>query len=182
MKVDLSFENHYEIKVLEDQPNALIHYFPGGSTEGGKDGILLQIVSAAGKKWIGMFAFGDMIRNGVMAVHSTPDPIKFCVVSRGAGYIVSSENPALFEEVKTIPITEVRSVISHNMLLFADFTDLVAYGPNGIKWRTGRLGYDGFKILEIKKELLIGEFWSLRSDAMKKFAVDLSTGCMLEIT
>ena len=56
---------------------------------------------------------------------------------------------------------DVRSVKFQNILVFADYTELVAYGETGIKWRTERMAYDSFKIIEVTDRSLKGEFWNI---------------------
>ena len=112
-------------------------------------------------------------------VYSTPDPNKFCVVSKGAGYIVSSDDPNDWQEVKVISVMDVRSISSQGIIVFADYTELVAYDEAGIKWRTERLAYDSFKIIEITECTLKGEFWDMRNEANKTFEVNLITGAQL---
>jgi len=50
-------------------------------------------------------------------------------------------------------------------LVFADYTELVAYDKTGIKWRTERLAYDSFKITEVTDRTLRGEFFLRRVSA-----------------
>ena len=85
MKVDLSFQSNYSIEALEELGAGVKYYYPGG-----KDGLIVEIVSLEGSSWVGVFAFGEISPKGISGIYSMPDPDKFCVVSRGAGYIVSS--------------------------------------------------------------------------------------------
>lgn len=176
MKVDLSFQSNYCIEALEEFGSAERYYYPGAKTLGGKDGIIAKIVSLEGRIWVGVFAFGEIEKNGISAIYSMPDPDRFCVVSRGAGYIVSSSNPEEWQEVKAIPVMDVHSIIKHQIIVFADYTELVAYSKTGIKWRTERLAFDSLKIIEVTDHSLIGEFWNIRNEATEKFEVDLYTG------
>lgn len=176
MKVDLSFESHYSIEILEELGAEERYYYPNATTEGGKDGLMIEVISEQGKSWVGIFAFGDISHKGVSGVFTMPDPDKLCVVSMGAGYIVSSSDPTNWEEVKSIPITGVHPVKLQDVLVFADYTELVAYNKSGIKWRTERLAYDSFKVIEVTDTYLKGEFWNMRNEANESFEVDLLTG------
>ncbi len=176
MKVDLSFESHYSLEVLQELGGGDRYYYPNGTTEGGKDGLMLEVISLDGESWVGIFAFGEISPKGVSGVYTMPDPDKFCVVSMGAGYIVSSSNPSNWEEVKSIPAMGVFPVKSQGILVFADYTELVAYDKTGVKWRTERLAYDSFKVTEVTDSYLKGEFWNIRNEANEVFEVDLSTG------
>jgi len=59
--------------------------------------------------------------------------------------------------------------------VFADFTDLVAYGPGGIAWRSGRIALDDVEILRADGDVLhvAGFFGSINR---AEFTVDLRTG------
>jgi hypothetical protein len=60
--------------------------------------------------------------------------------------------------------------------VFANFTEMLAYGEAGVKWRTKRLTWDGLKIVAVGDRTLIGEYWDIRAEAMQRFEVDLATG------
>jgi hypothetical protein len=61
-------------------------------------------------------------------------------------------------------------------IVIANFTELVAYGRAGIKWRTRRLTWDSLQITEVTDASIKGEFWDILSEAMETFIVDLETG------
>lgn len=176
MIVDLTFQNNYSIKIIEELGIGEQYYFPSANTQGGKDGLIVEVISSEGKSWIGVFAFGEISPNGLSGLYSTPNPNKFCIVSKGSGYIVSSNNPKDWQEVKAIPIMDVRSIKQQKIIVFADYTELIAYDEVGIRWRTERLAYDSFKIIEVTDYNLKGEFWDIRNEAYKTFEVNLTTG------
>ena len=74
------------------------------------------------------------------------------------------------------PVLDAHCVSSHGILVFAGFTDLIAYDRSGVKWRTERLSFDDLRITEINDEVIKGEFSDPRSDMISSFAVDLATG------
>lgn len=176
MIVDLTFQNNYSIEIIEELGAEGLYYYPGANIQGGKDGIMVKVISSEGKSWIGVFAFGEISPTGISGIYSTPDPNNFCVVSKGSGYIVSSNNPKDWQQVKAIPVMDVRSIKHQKIIVFADYTELVAYGEAGVKWRTERLAYDSFKITEVTEYTLKGEFWDIRNEANQTFEVNLTTG------
>jgi len=176
MIVDLTFKKNFSITIIEEVVAGERYYYPGASTQGGRDGILVKVISSEGKSWVGVFAFGEINTNGISGIYSMPDPNKFCIISKGAGYIVSSNNPTDWKQVKVIPVTDVRSIKHQKIIVFADYTELLAYDEFGIKWRTERLAYDGFKIIEVTESYLKGEFWNIRNEAYDIFEIDLITG------
>jgi hypothetical protein len=143
---------------------------------GGRDGILVEICPERGKPWLATFAYGDIAPNGTSGVFSTPDPRRLCVVARGAGYLVSATDPTLWEPVRATPIIDVRPVRAREMIVFAEYTQLVAYGCAGIEWKTKRLSWDNLTITEVNDLHIKGEFWDIRNEEQATFVVDLATG------
>jgi hypothetical protein len=123
-----------------------------------------------------MFASGKFGKAGISRVLSMPDSERLCVVARGAGYVVTASKPDVWEAVRAIPITDVRAIPAAGLVVFADYTEMLAYGEDGPKWRTKRLAWDGLKILAVGDRTLMGEYLDIRQDAMQRFEVDLATG------
>ena len=169
----------YEYSQLNELPSVLSYpryFFPGAAMDGGMDGTQVKICPLDGQPWYGTFAFGDVTPNGHSGIFPTPDPRRLCVVAKGAGYMVSCDTPTDWGYVDCTPIMDVRISQSNEVLVFASYVDLVAYGRNGIKWRTKQLAWDGLKITEITEHLVIGEYFDMRSDGSAEFTVNLKTG------
>lgn len=62
MEIDLTLARNYKVQTgvwLPASPGTMpLYYYPGASTAGGQDGMLLEVVSNAGQEWLGMFAPG----------------------------------------------------------------------------------------------------------------------------
>lgn len=177
--MDTTFPHTYECQKLTESAGlaSLAHYYyPGASTKGGQDGILVEVRPDDGESWLGTFAFGHIVPKGVCGIFTMPDPQALCVVAKGEGYIVRANAPKSWEPVRVTPIIDVRPVRAQEIVVFAEFTRLVAYGHAGIKWETKRLSWDNLKITEVTNKLLNGEFWDIRSETIGSFAVDLATG------
>jgi hypothetical protein len=84
--------------------------------------------------------------------------------------------PNIWEPVLCTPILDVRAILAQQVIVFANFTELLAYGQTGIGCRTTRLSWDSLKITEVTDTFIKGEFWDLRREAMATFVVDLATG------
>tara|TARA_R110002020_G_scaffold466285_2_gene688736 strand:- start:1825 stop:2379 length:555 start_codon:yes stop_codon:yes gene_type:complete len=177
MNIDKSLTHRYDFEILEEPKSGYeIYYYPGASTLGGMDGVIVQINPEHGETWIGIFAFGNVSKNGALGVYTTPHSNKLCVVANGAGYIVSSDNPEKWEEIKSIPIIDARISKAQNLLIFADYTGLIAYNDNGVKWKTRRLAWDNLKIIELSDDYIKGEYFDIRSDRDEFFEVNLVSG------
>jgi hypothetical protein len=142
----------------------------------GQDGVVVGVQPEMAEAWIGIFAFGKFGRAGVTRVLSLPDPQELCVVASGAGYVVAADRPDAWEPVKAIPIIDVRAVPGAGVVVFANYTEMLAYGEGGLKWRTKRLAWDGLRIIAVGDRMLVGEYWDIRTEATQRFEVDLATG------
>ncbi|WP_413512613.1 hypothetical protein [Myroides odoratus] len=176
MNIDLTFNANYALENSDKIKKGEQYYYPEGSNKEGKDGVVVQVIPFESKDWVGVFAFGTFSSKGISGIYTMPNPNRFCIVSKGSGYIVSVNDNKDWEEVESIPILDVRSIKEQGILVFSNYTDLVAYDEIGVKWRTERLSQDGFKIIEITKSIIKGEFWNPRNEAYDLFEVDLSTG------
>jgi len=177
-KLDYTFSHFYDCDLLtETADRTMPHfYFPGATTEGGSDGVLVKVRPRSGGAWLGTFAFGEYSQHGVSGLFSTPDPRRFCVVAGGTGYLVTASDPKLYENIEIRPITDIRLIPTHNLIVFADFTRLLAYGPHGREWKSDRIAWDGLKIREITNSTICGEFWDVAKDMNAHFVVNLSNG------
>jgi hypothetical protein len=177
--MDTAFPHLYECSQLSEIPGSASlphYYYPGATTKGGQDGILVEVRPEQGEHWLATFAFGKIAPKGASGILTTPDPKRLCVVAQGEGYLVSANAPMSWERVQATPIIDVRAVPAQAIIVFAEFTRLIAYGPGGLKWKTKRLSWDNLKIREVTDTFIKGEFWDIRTEAMASFVVDLATG------
>ncbi len=178
LELEESFIHNFECKDLDELPAVAQrhYYFPGGTTEGGRDGHIVQVFPQSSEPWIGTFAFGTVSRNGKNGLYSWPDPQILCVVSQGQGYLVRVDDPANYEIIKVDPILDVIPVPVRNFVVFANYTELFAYGKSGPVWVTDRLAWDGIKLMRVTTDHIEGEVWDPRVEGNVGFKVDLSNG------
>jgi hypothetical protein len=137
----------------------------------------LEISPEQGRRWLGIFAFGGISPKGVTGVFTTPDPHRVCVVSEGAGYFVSANAPTSWEEARVAPILDVRPVPAQQILVFAGYAELIAYGETGFRWRTEDLVVDELVITEVTDTHISGKGWIPEGEpGSYRFVVDLRTG------
>ena len=177
---DLSFAHLYTVTQLTGLPGDGQHppiYFPGATTVGGKDGLLLRFAGADGKQWSGCFAFGDY---GLCGVFAAPDPECACIVSKGTGYWVYVNEPEKSFPIRVFPIRDVRMVLDAQTLLIADFTSLAAFGSDGQLWKH-RVCWDDLKIQDTRDGIVRGVGYdpTNRKRNISEFAVELATGRVL---
>ena len=179
MPMNITFPHAYECEQLDEIPSHLSvehYYYPSASKQGGRDGIIVEVRPAQGLPWLGTFAFGQITPKGSSGVFTTPNVERLCVVSRGEGYFVSTIAPGSWERVALTPIIEVHPIQAQEIIVFAEFTRLVAYGRTGLKWKTKRLTWDSLKIIEVTDTFIKGEFWDIHREVTENFTVDLTTG------
>jgi hypothetical protein len=176
--MDGTFSHSYECEQLTEIPGVALphYYFPGATTEGGGDGMLVAVRPEHGEPWLGTFAFSRVSPKGFSGILATPNPERLCVVAKGEGYFVTASEPQTWASLGINPITDVRTVRTHGIIVFADFTQLWAYGSTGLKWKTSRLAWDSLKITEITDTSILGEFWDVPNQATASFRVDLADG------
>jgi hypothetical protein len=116
---------------------------------------------------------GPGVPTGVWAC---PDPSWICVAAGGYVYLIDTRDPKQWEQVEYRPVTEIRALPDHHLLIFAGFHSLLAWGREGKSWQTGRLSWDGVRITGIRGHKLYGLGWEMQTDQELEFAVDLQTG------
>jgi hypothetical protein len=180
-RLDLAFPHQYEVEPEASLPPApgkiRQFYYPGGIERGGGGGLVVKIIPQHGLTWIGTFASGYRSPTAVTGVFSCPDGHSLCVVSAGAGYIVRADDPQSWEEVRAHPITDVRAIPEAQLLVFADFTALSAYGSEGLAWTTDDLSWDGLEITEVSPDFIRGLAWDAPQGQQVEFCIDVGTGC-----
>jgi hypothetical protein len=180
--IDWVFPHSYEAEGLPELPgtgtfDVPVLYFPVPQNRPEHNGLWLRMVPATGKPWIGVFAFLFDSPHNFSRVVSTPNADCVCVISGSAGYIVKVEKPEIWEKI-VIPVLSVRSLPEHELLLFADFTGLAAYGRNGLAWRSPRLCWDELQILNVTPNTIEGTGYDPTNSVSNesRFAVDIATG------
>jgi hypothetical protein len=185
-ETDFTFPHDYEVAEIGDLPGTgkfqhPVVFFPPSKDGREPTGLWLKVSAAGGKTWIGVFAFGYPSPPAFCRIVSSPNPNRVCVISNGAGYFVSADEPDTWEEVPLIPILDVRPIPEHGLLVFSDFTGLAAYDSNGLRWRSPQVCHDGLKILNVNDQKIegIGYNPTNSSSPERPFAIDLKTGALL---
>lgn len=175
--IDNTFPAEYELEVLDEspQPARLRHlYYPGATERGGRDGLLLHVTPRVGPPWLGTFARGD---SGFTGVCTTPDPAVFCVSVRGAAYLVSAVEQNSWSAVETVqPVRDLHVVQDCQIIVFSDYTRLVAYGPHGVQWESARLAWDDLQVVGVRGPKLRCRGFNAPGNRYDTFEVDLMTG------
>ncbi len=107
---------------------------------------------------------------------SCPHPDELCAVAGGYAYIVPTGAPGAGVHIPLRPVTAVRALPAHGLLVFSGFHHLVAWGAEGLRWHTARLSWEGLNLTDVQDGHLHGAGWDMLTDREIPFSVDLATG------
>jgi hypothetical protein len=159
-----------------------VRWFPEISKSAGRDGVSIRIVPNEGPEWIGRFAFFDPSGKSPTLMLSCPNPRQLCVVSSGAGYIVQTDEPVKWLPIECTPVRVARAALAEGLLLFADFTKLVAYDESGLKWQSLDVSYDGIEIIELADGRVVIGGWDSPKQRHTRVTIDLTDGTVVNHT
>ena len=109
-------------------------------------------------------------------VWACPDPEEMCALAGGYAYLIRPGEPGRSVLLDMKPVTGVMAVPESDLLLFAGFQTILAWGVGGVRWTTGRLSWDGVRMERVVDGKLSGLGWDMMSDREVGFEVDLATG------
>jgi hypothetical protein len=179
VRLDSSFARNWQATVLDRRPliaPARHFVYPAQIEEVERGALELVVRPAAGGDFLATFALGFADPAVPTGVWACPDPDWLCAVAGGYAYRVNTADPRQWEQVEYRPVLDVVPLLQQQLLLFAGHQSLVACGPNGKAWETERLSWEGFKILKIDGQTLVGLGWDLITDQEFEFQVNLQTG------
>jgi hypothetical protein len=177
--IDSTFPHAWEAEVLASRPLILParqFVYPAQVEEVERGALEVTIRPQGGGPFLATCALGFAgpgVPNGVWAC---PDPAWICAVAGGYAYLIDTRDPARWEQLVYRPVTGITAVAEHDLLIFASFHSLLAWGREGKAWQTARLSWDGVQITAIRGETLIGLGWDMRTDQELEFEVSLKTG------
>jgi hypothetical protein len=137
------------------------------------EGLVIRVHSSSGA-WVGNF---QREASSVDRVLEYPDGRCLLVIAGGSAYVVDPETRELvrhfggqIEQVLTLP--EDPSFLFGNGLWFE------ALGREGMKWRSRRISWDGFRHVVLNGNLLCGEAYAPEGPegAWYAFELDVQTG------
>jgi hypothetical protein len=156
--------------------------FPGGEELDPQQELaeppILAVRPAEGDPWIGTFWGGGYGARPAAPtqVVGMPDGVSICVVKHGSACVVRTDDPASNFEIELFPICSVLSVPEHRLVLFGDFTGLLAYKESGVAWRSASLVWDDLKIVGYEDDVLRLSGFDAPANDFPEFTVDLRGG------
>lgn len=137
------------------------------------EGIVVQVTVPGGPSWVGNFQPGE---GGLSDVFGCPGHDRLCVVAGGQGYLLTVQRPWEYQIVAAHPITQVYPMPEKGLIVFADYTRLVAYAAAGVAWRSERLSWDGLEIIGVSGGRIIATAWDSPSQKEVRLAIDIDSG------
>ena len=149
--------------------------------------LLLQVNPAGAGETGGTFlatcALGFTDPSMPTGIYACPNPRELCAVAGGYAYIIDTAAPERSTHISLKPVAEVLVLATHGLLIFVGFHAMAAWGREGLAWQTGRLSWEGIRIVGVGVRAdtngtaaLHGFGWNMPSDKEVEFAVDLRSG------
>ncbi|HEY5054889.1 MAG TPA: hypothetical protein VII58_01940 [Acidobacteriaceae bacterium] len=189
----LSFPHTWRAEVLTTAPLiAPVRQFiyprpvPGEEDALARGALQVLIHPESGGDFLATCALGFTDPSMPTGLWSCPNPEELCAVAGGYAYVIDAAAPEQSTQVPLRPVVELLPVIAspvleHDLLLFAGFHSVLAWGKEGIAWQTARLSWEGLRLAGIRADedgapRLLGLGWNMHTDKEVEFAVDLRTG------
>jgi hypothetical protein len=179
-EVDPTFARSWRAEILQSRPLILParqFVYPVQVEEVERGALELLVHPADGTSpFLATCALGfadPIVPTGVWAC---PDSNWLCAVAGGYAYLLDTLQPNRWTQIEFRPVTGITPVVHQNLLVFAGFHALLAWGRNGLAWKTKRLSWDGVRISSVGEKTLRGFGWDMYSDRELEFEVDLATG------
>jgi hypothetical protein len=136
-------------------------------------GLVLEVESNGGRPWVGNFQLG---RTSYSTVLAHPDGQNVVIIAGGVGYIL---RPGDRQLIATFGggISGAWPVPALSLLLFNDSgLAFRALGPEGPRWGTPRISWDGFEGIEIAEKTIYGRAWNAPLQCWQPFTIEIATG------
>lgn len=115
------------------------------------EGFVVRFFKKDGKNWDANFKLGW---TGFNAVYEFNNEDFILVIAGGTGYLI---NPESTKPINVFGVGFLSAIKSeNNKIILQDITDLTIVEPNGEKWHTERIYWDGIKDLKLEGNIVSG--------------------------
>lgn len=142
----------------------------------GRGALFLEVRPAAGGSFLATCALGFDDPSLPSGLWACPAPGELLAVAGGYAYRVNTAEPSVCDFLPLRPVTSLLPAPGEGLLLLAGFHRVLALGPEGVRWETERLSWEGVTMGSVRDGVLHGEGWDMFSDREVPFMVDLKDG------
>ena len=137
-----------------------------------REGFVVQFAAPDGGSWVGNFQRGLSSFDDVRAHPNGRDVL---VIAGGQGYIVG---PAERSKRAYFGATIDRAIHRDEppMAIYGNGLWFEAIDVSGLRWRSGRISWDGMQGVTMEGNQITGEAWSPFEERWMPFTVDADTG------
>jgi len=181
--IDDAFSRTWTAEVLKTAP--LItparhftypHKIAGEEEALARGALQLLVRPADGGEFLATCTLGFSDPTMPTGVFTCPRPDQLCALAGGYAYLIDTQHPEHFTHIPLKPVVHVRTLPEHDLIVFAGFHTILAWGTEGEAWHTGKLSWEGIRITGVEGDTLRGTGWNLLTDQERPFTVDLRTG------
>jgi len=137
-----------------------------------REGFVVRFASPDGSSWVGNFQRG---LSRFDDAHGHPNGHDVLIVAGGQGYIVDP----VYRSKRAYFGGDIESAFRRDdppMVIFGNGLWFEAFDASGLRWRTGRISWDGMRDVALQANQITGEAWSPLEDGWMSFKVDTDTG------
>ena len=175
VQLGLDFPHAFAVELLNQRGSERAVSIPDAGED--VESLLVKITPAGAEPWVGRFARGFETDDLVSGIYAWPDEVSLAVVSAGYGYVLkAAENGKNWVRLQPMPITDVRVLAEHKLIVFTDFTNMYAYGAIKNEWKSERLSWDGITVTQVGANHIFGLGWDSMQDKEVEFVVDVRSG------
>ena len=181
----LSFAHRWQAEILPARPAILparhfVYPRDAEEVERGALELLVRPEAETSQPFLATCALGFRDPATPTGVWSAPNPNEICAVSGGYAYLIDTTNPQQFTMIPYRPVLAVLPAQAANLLLFVGHRSILAWGPAGQAWESGKLSDEGLTISSVEDSVLHGTGWEMIADKETIFAIDLQNGLRCE--
>ncbi len=151
-------------------------HVPGEEDALNRGALLISVKPTTGGNFMATCALGFRDPSLPSGIWSSPDPDHMVAVAGGYAYHIDTRRPDRSLLLEQRPVTALLALPEYGCLLLAGFHDVLALGAEGVRWRTGRLSWEGITLGSVEGGFLHGVGWEMFSDKDVPFTIDLQTG------
>ena len=116
--------------------------------------VVVMVRPVEAEPWVGMFPAGGV--RSLSQVFACPRPTDLGVMAEGDVYVVSVLAPEQAGSVVAVgDVQQVAGISELDLLLFVRSRNIVAIGPEGLRWETSRLGVDDLRLVRATSRAIV---------------------------